>query len=198
MDDPSRRPSLPLLNICSLFFFLGCTCFGGMWAAMARLQEELVERRGLLTTEEQKSLMLAAAIIPAPKFLAFAAMIGYRIGGVAGAIASSFFILLPGASLVLGACAVTVLATDNAILNSIQHFVGLGVVGLLGGNALRMFFDSKGIKRFFLTGSLISLGIPVFVIVFDGPLIVAACTALLAGSILVRDISAKDSRRDGW
>ena len=55
-----------------------------MWAAIDRLQRELVERRKLLTSDDQKSLMLAAAIIPAPKFLAFAAMVGYRVGGMWG------------------------------------------------------------------------------------------------------------------
>ena len=55
-----------------------------MWAAMDRLQRELVERRGLISVEDQRSLMLAAAMIPAPKFLAFAAMVGYRIGGIVG------------------------------------------------------------------------------------------------------------------
>ena len=56
---------------------------------MDRLQKELVERRRLLSIEDQRSLMLAAAMIPAPKFLAFAAMVGYRIGGILGAIGSS-------------------------------------------------------------------------------------------------------------
>ena len=44
-----------------------------MWAAFSRLEKELIERRDLLSINAQKSLMLAAASIPAPKFLAFAA-----------------------------------------------------------------------------------------------------------------------------
>ena len=71
----SAKTSLPFLNICWLFFVLGCTCFGGMWAAMDRLQRELVEQRQLISLEDQRSLMLAAAMIPAPKFLAFARLL---------------------------------------------------------------------------------------------------------------------------
>ena len=195
MDDSSQRKFLPILDICSLFLFLGCTCFGGMWAAMDRLHKELVERRGLLTADDQKSLMLAAAIIPAPKFLAFAAMIGYRIGGATGAIASSVCILIPGAGLVLVACAISILAADNPLLMSIQHFVGLGVVGLLGGNALSIFFGANRDKSSFLVGFFISLGIPIFVVFFDGSLIVAACIAMLAGSIFVHDTPPTDKHR---
>ena len=101
MTAASDKTSLPFLNICWLFFVLGCTCFGGMWAAMDRLQRELVEQRQLISLEDQRSLMLAAAMIPAPKFLAFAAMVGYRIGGIWGAVGSSISILLPGTALVL-------------------------------------------------------------------------------------------------
>jgi chromate transporter len=165
---------------------LGCTCFGGMWAAMDRLHRELIERRGLLNVEDQRSLMLAAAMIPAPKFLAFAGMVGYRIGGVLGAIGASIAILLPGTILVLAACVLTVVASDNQVLMTIQHYVGLGVVGLLAGNAVRMFVGDGINGRSTLFGFLISIGIPLYVIIFKGPLIVAACVGLAVGSILIR------------
>ena len=122
MSVSSEKASQPFPTICWLFFVLGCTCFGGMWAAMDRLQRELVERRGLLSVEDQRSLMLAAAMIPAPKFLAFAAMVGYRIGGILGAIGSSIAILLPGTILVLAACVLTVVASENPALVTIQHY----------------------------------------------------------------------------
>jgi chromate transporter len=182
----TARNSLPFLTICWLFFVLGCTCFGGMWAAMDRLQKELVERRRLLSIEDQRSLMLAAAMIPAPKFLAFAAMVGYRIGGILGAIGSSIAILLPGTILVLAACVLTVVASENPVLLTIQHYVGLGVVGLLAGNAVRMFVGDGVNRRSALFGLMISVGIPLYVIAFEGPLIVAACVGLAVGSILIR------------
>ena len=182
----TARNSLPFLTICWLFFVLGCTCFGGMWAAMDRLQKELVERRRLLSIEDQRSLMLAAAMIPAPKFLAFAAMVGYRIGGILGAIGSSIAILLPGTILVLAACVLTVVASENPVLLTIQHYVGLGVVGLLAGNAVRMFVGDGVNRRSALFGLVISLGIPLYVIAFKGPLIVAACVGLAVGSFVIR------------
>lgn len=181
-----KEASLSFVSICWLFFVLGCTCFGGMWAAMDRLQQELVERRKLISLEDQKSLMLAAAMIPAPKFLAFAAMIGYRIGGIWGAVGSSISIMLPGTVLVLAACILTVVASENPALVTIQHYVGLGVVGLLAGNALRMFVGDGVSLYAVLFGLVISLGIPLYVIVFKGPLIIAACVGLTVGSLLIR------------
>lgn len=160
---------------------------------MDRLHRELIERRGLLNVEDQRSLMLAAAMIPAPKFLAFAGMVGYRIGGVLGAIGASIAILLPGTILVLAACVLTVVVSDNQVLMTIQHYVGLGVVGLLAGNAVRMFVGDGINGRSTLFGFLISIGIPLYVIIFKGPLIVAACVGLAVGSILIRGDDKKEA-----
>ena len=158
-----------------------------MWAAMDRLQRELVEQRQLISLEDQRSLMLAAAMIPAPKFLAFAAMVGYRIGGLWGAVGSSISILLPGTALVLVACVLTVVASENIALKTIQHYVGLGVVGLLAGNAIRMFIGDGLRIRPALFGLVISLGIPLYVVVAEGPLIIAACVGLAIGSLMIRE-----------
>jgi len=157
-----------------------------MWAAIDRLQRELVERRQLLTTDDHKSLMLTAAVIPAPKFLAFAAMVGYRVGGIWGAVGSSVAILLPGALIVIAACVLTVTASAHPALDAIQHYVGLGVIGLLVGNAVRMFVGDGIHRDSILFGSLICLGIPVYVVLYEGSLIVAACASLALGSLAIR------------
>ncbi|MBU24853.1 MAG: chromate transporter [Gammaproteobacteria bacterium] len=186
MKNLNKQSRLPIQSICWLFLVLGCTCFGGMWAAIDRLQRELVERRNLLTIDDQKSLMLAAAMIPAPKFLAFAAMVGYRVGGVWGAIGSSVFILLPGTLIVIAACVLTGAVSENPALVTVQRYVGLGVIGLLVGNAVRMFVGDRVDRDSILFGLLISLGIPVYVILYDGSLIMAACAGIALGSLTIR------------
>ena len=152
---------------------------GPLWTVC---KAELVERRQLISLEDQRSLMLAAAMIPAPKFLAFAAMVGYRIGGLWGAVGSSISILLPGTALVLVACVLTVVASENIALKTIQHYVGLGVVGLLAGNAIRMFIGDGLRIRSALFGLVISLGIPLYVIVAR----VRSSSRPVSDSLLVR------------
>jgi hypothetical protein len=94
--------------------------------------------------------------------------------------------MLPGTILVLAACVLTVVALEHPALVTIQHYVGLGIVGLLVGNAVRMFVGDGINGRSTLFGLLISIGIPLYVIMFKGPLIVAACVGLAVGSILIR------------
>ena len=104
-----------------------------------------------------------------------------------GAVGSSISILLPGTALVLVACVLTVVASENIALKTIQHYVGLGVVGLLAGNAIRMFIGDGLRIRSALFGLVISLGIPLYVVVAEGPLIIAACVGLAIGSLMIRE-----------
>ena len=158
-----------------------------MWAAIGRLKRELIERRKLLTPEDHKSLMLTAAMIPAPKFLAFAAMVGYRVGGIWGAVGSSVSILLPGSLIVIAACVLTGAASEHPALVTIQRYVGLGVIGLLVGNSVRMFVGDGIDRDSILFGLLICLGIPTYVILYEGSLIIAACTSRAIGSLTIRN-----------
>ena len=85
------------------------------------------------------------------------------------------------------ACVLTFVASENIALKTIQHYVGLGVVGLLAGNAIRMFIGDGLRVRSALFGLVISLGIPLYVIVAEGPLIIAACVGLAIGSLMIRE-----------
>ena len=164
-----------------------------MWAAIGRLKRELIERRKLLTPEDHKSLMLTAAMIPAPKFLAFAAMVGYRVGGIWGAVGSSVSILLPGSLIVIAACVLTGAASEHPALVTIQRYVGLGVIGLLVGNSVRMFVGDGIDRDSILFGLLICLGIPTYVILYEGSLIIAACASLAFGSLTIRNYTRPGS-----
>ena len=71
-------------------------------------------------------------------------------------------------------------------LAPVQRYVGLGVIGLLAGNAVRMFVGDGIDRDSILFGLLISLGIPVYVVLNDGSLIIAACAGLAFGSLTIR------------
>ena len=59
--DVSSIPSLSLWTLAWIFFKLGALAFGGMWAAMDRIEKELVIQRGWITKEQQVAMMMTAA-----------------------------------------------------------------------------------------------------------------------------------------
>jgi chromate transporter len=175
-----------LINIAITFFRLGATTFGGMWAATQNLDDELVRRKGWLSSEELQSMLVTATLVPAPKFIGLGGLIGYRLRGVIGSAVSVFALIAPGALLVLlGVILVspTLLAGPLAPLH---RLVGLAVVGLLLGNAYHQLRSAKVEGRKRTIG--VCLGILVAVITIAGvPLLVSAALGFIIGALLIRD-----------
>ena len=179
-----------LRNIATTFFYIGMTSFGGMWGAMQTLEDELVTRKRWLTLEEQQSLMVAAVMIPAPKFLAFGSMIGYRLGGFRGSLVSTTALIAPAALLVLGAVMLLSRDTIGPALEPLQRAVGISVVGLLFGNTYQQLKNAK------VSGAQRSIGIALAMAVFGAavlgvPLLLAAGVGFGVGALLIRKVPAK-------
>jgi chromate transporter len=183
--EPGNNPQVSLLKLGLILFRIGATSFGGLWAATHRLEKELVSKRGWLTVDEQKALMVAATLIPAPKFLAFGGMIGFRLRKWPGGIVALFSILAPPGLFVLaGAIA---LSPENlgSAMPVLSRSVGIGVIGLLFGNALHQIRNAKVPLREWVTGIAIGASVAVFTIM-GAPLIVVAISGLIIGICLIR------------
>jgi chromate transporter len=193
---PSPNPNVPndsqltiqrvsLFALFATFFRLGATTFGGMWAATQKLEAELVHRNGWLTTEELQSLLVAATLIPAPKFIGLGGLIGFRMRGWLGSAVSVFSLIAPGALLVLfGVILISPTLLEGA-LSPLRRAVGIAVVGLLFGNAYHQLKSAKvkGRKRAIGMG----LGLLVAIAAIAGvPLLVAAAVGFTAGAVLIR------------
>jgi chromate transporter len=179
-------PAAPTCRqLASIFFMLGLTSFGGMWGSIQNLEDELVTRRGWLTREEQQALMVTAVLIPAPKFLAFGSMVGYRLAGWRGSLTSTAALIAPGALLVL--LAVILLNPDviGPSLKPLQRAVGIGVVGLLFGNAYQQLRNAK------VSGSQRTIGVALALAVAGAtiagvPLLIAATLGFAIGAYFIR------------
>lgn len=67
--DVGRTPKAStLLELFVTFFHLGCVTVGGMWGSATTLDATLVKKKAWLTKEELNTLMVAATVIPSPRF----------------------------------------------------------------------------------------------------------------------------------
>ncbi|MDP5341221.1 MAG: chromate transporter [Litorivicinaceae bacterium] len=186
--DVSSPPSLSLWTLAWIFFKLGALAFGGMWAAMDRIEKELVIQRGWITKEQQVAMMMTAALIPAPKFLAFGGMVGYSLRGYVGSCIALTTLILPGASVVLVAVMVSSLGEPGTLLGTVQHTVSLGIVGLLIGNAVRMARQSKVKLSSRLVGCGLWATVPIAVHAFGASLLLMAVITLVLGAWLIQPL----------
>lgn len=180
------RPRVSLLALARVFLKMGALTFGGMWAAMLKIEDELVHRQGWLTADDQKAMMLTAALIPAPKFLAFGGMVGYRLRGFPGSFVALVALMLPGALLVLIFAMTFRQGQEGSLLAAVQRMVSLGIIGLLLGNAVKMARSTKDRSWRLPVGLAIAVSVPLATLLFGAPLMVVAIGGLALGALLIR------------
>ncbi|MDQ8736478.1 chromate transporter [Paenibacillus sp. LHD-38] len=84
-----------LLELFWAFFCIGPSTLGGGYAMIPIIEREIVGKRGWLDSSEMNDILSLAGSAPGGVGVNAAAFIGYRIGGVLGAIAAVTGITLP-------------------------------------------------------------------------------------------------------
>jgi chromate transporter len=82
-----------------LFFKIGLVMYGGGYVLIAFLQQDLVDRQHLLTSQQLLDAVSIGQVTPGPLFTT-ATFIGYLLAGHGGAISGTVGIFLPGFLLV--------------------------------------------------------------------------------------------------
>ena len=85
-------PALAELNL--TLMKLGALAFGGGFTLVPLIQQEVVERRGWLTTREFIDGIALGQVTPGPIAIT-ATFVGYRLAGLAGAVGSTVAVFLP-------------------------------------------------------------------------------------------------------
>ncbi|HSI72482.1 MAG TPA: chromate efflux transporter [Fimbriimonas sp.] len=96
----SRRQELG--ELARLFLVLGALGFGGPPAHLAMFEQEAVQRKKWLTSEELLELIGAANLIPGPNSTEVAFSIGLRRAGLPGMIVAGVCFILPAALITAG------------------------------------------------------------------------------------------------
>jgi len=96
----SSRDRSSVGEIARVFLKLGATAFGGPAAHVAMMHQELVVRRGWLTSQAFLDLVGATNLIPGPNSTEMAIHLGYRRGGWPGLLVAGLSFIVPAALMV--------------------------------------------------------------------------------------------------
>lgn len=163
-------PALSELAIA--FLVLGATSFGGLWAAMVRIERVLVDQHSWVTRAELSQLVTLATLVPGPTFVALGGMMGYRLRGLRGAAVCIAALLLPSSVAIVVLMWVLPATWIAAGLGMVGRAVGIAVAGLLLGTALntatRTPQPARGMPLAVVAAALMILGVPTLVVIIGG------------------------------
>ena len=120
------------------FLRLGAVGFGGPVALVARMREDLVERRKWVSDEEFRDGVALAQVAPGPLAAQLAMYLGWLADGPRGATLVGTAFVLPSLLIVLALAAAYAWAGGLAILATLFYGVGAAVIAVLARAGIRL------------------------------------------------------------
>ena len=84
-----------LLKLFLVYMKIGLFTFGGGYAMIALIEDEIVSRRGWITKEELTDIVTIAESTPGPIAINCSTYVGYKIGGVIGSAVATTAVVIP-------------------------------------------------------------------------------------------------------
>ncbi|MCQ4086204.1 chromate transporter [Saccharibacillus sp. JS10] len=126
-----EQPLRMLLAIFMTFLKIGPSTFGGGYAMIATIEKEVVERKKWMNADEMSDMVSVAGSAPGGVAVNSAAFVGYRMGGVLGAIAAVLGITLPTLAIVLLLSLTYSLFKDYAKVQAALKGIHAAVIALI-------------------------------------------------------------------
>ncbi len=123
-----------LVQLFTAFFTIGLFAFGGGYAVLSFLQQE-VEQRGWMTAERFIDLIAISQSTPGPIAINMATFIGYQVGGIPGSLIATLAVALPGMILITLFALFFFHFYERPLAQSIFRGLRPAVVGLIAAAA---------------------------------------------------------------
>ena len=164
------------------FFKVGLLTIGGGYAMLPIIEREIVTDQEWLTMDEVLECYSVAQSLPGVIASNTAVFIGYRLGGVMGAIACVLGVITPSILIILGVAAVIKQIESLKVVQNAFKGIRIVVLALLCHSMVRMVKSS--IKDYMAL--VIALSGFIFVMFFDGSPIITIVIAGLVGHMMYR------------
>ena len=139
MEQTSYPPTgVPLLTLGPIFLRIGATAFGGLGAALALVERELVTKRQWLTAADVTEALTYTKLLPGSTVVQVVAYLGYKLGGWSGSAVATAAFVVPSALMMLALGAVYITATALPALHPAINGLTAAVVGLLLATTYRL------------------------------------------------------------
>lgn len=157
-----------LIKLFISFFKIGLFSFGGGYAALALIQQEVVVENGWLAVGEFNDLITISQMTPGPIALNSATFVGQRVAGFPGSLAATMGCILPSAIIVGALSCFYKKYKDLDLMTDVLKFLRPAIVVMIliaGLDILKTaLFDVKAIEIANLDFKMLGLFIGAFII----------------------------------
>ncbi len=122
---------------------IGFFGFGGGYAMLALIQNEVVVHREWLTEPQFADIIAVSQMTPGPIAINSATYIGYNVGGVWGAVIATVSVCIPALTLMILATRFYLKLRDNKYVKGMMAGLHPVVIGMIAAAALTLMFPSN-------------------------------------------------------
>jgi len=136
MEEKMKNKYLKLFLI---FLRIGAFTFGGGYAMIPLIEREIVDNNKWLDREEFMDAIAVCQSVPGALAVNTSVFIGYKIGGILGAFASAFGVIIPSFTIIAIIAAFFAKVKSLSFIDPVFKGIGSAVVALVLTAAIRMF-----------------------------------------------------------
>ena len=175
-----------------VFLRIGTVAFGGLGAALALVERELVTKRQWLTAADVTEALTYTKLLPGSTVVQVVSYLGYKLGGWSGSALATAAFLFPSALLMVLLAAAYVATTALPAMGPTVNGLTAGVVGILLATTYRL--GKPNIKEPLTWGiALVAFAVGAFLGISAALIVVAA--GLLGMILLAPPSAAQDQQR---
>ena len=131
------------------FLQIGLFSFGGGYAAMPLIQDQVVTRYGWLSMAEFTDLITISQMTPGPIAVNSATFVGIRIAGIPGALVATFGCILPSCILVTAIARLYLKYRNMSVLQGVLGSLRPAVVAMIATAGITILLPA-----FFASGAI--------------------------------------------
>ena len=124
------------LQLFYTFFIVGLFTFGGGYAMLSLIQNEVVVNHAWITAQEFTDRVAISQMTPGPIGINSATYVGYAVtGNIFGSIVATFAVTLPSFIIILSICRIYARFKESNIFASLMKTLRPVVIGMIGAAA---------------------------------------------------------------
>ncbi|MBR4995203.1 MAG: chromate transporter [Alistipes sp.] len=140
------------LQLLYSYLKIGFFGFGGGYAMLSLIQNEVVVQNQWMTNAEFADIVAISQMTPGPIAINSATYIGYTVAGFWGSVVATVAVCLPALTLMILITRFFILLRDNSYVKGVIAGMRPVVVGMIGAAALLLMFPKSNDGASFIDG----------------------------------------------